>query len=462
MAIQIGVFHNGASDLPLKKTKGGIFITDGTLAQTHESAQRVLVNQVRQGILAESLGFDAFYMTEHHFQPEGAEFSPNPLLAETAIAARTKRIRLFQMANIVPWHHPIRLAEEAAMLDVISGGRLEFGIGRGYQPREAEVFGWPYGSTAQDQERNRSYFDEAVNVIIKSWTEDSFSYHGEFLSIPPSYTKWNHQGTIEFFSQPGVGRELEDVLKIGGPAPDFSPVLATTTTLREISVYPHPLQKPHPQIWQPLVSERSLRGAAQRGINPFFDTDTNKKLKQDVEVYYDEAQKHGWPDRLGRGEFKYGYDAEKNRGVGLARWVHIVDEGIGNMDRAAAGLEQQWDYYGPFGFAAAINDPDEDPYPLDMRVTMELLREKGFALFGSKEFIIDSLLSTKAYAGLEDFNIGLFFELGGFAAEEIEEQMQSFAEDIMPALRKECGGAPNLPESAVNLEAPLASVTGEG
>jgi alkanesulfonate monooxygenase SsuD/methylene tetrahydromethanopterin reductase-like flavin-dependent oxidoreductase (luciferase family) len=86
-------------------------------------------------------------MTEHHFQPEGPEFSPNPLLVEAAVAAQTKRIRLGQHANITTWWEPVRLAEQAAMLDVLSGGRLEFGIGRGYQPREAEVFGhrrcWP-------------------------------------------------------------------------------------------------------------------------------------------------------------------------------------------------------------------------------------------------------------------------------------------------------------------------------
>ena len=111
-------------------------VNDGDLAATHTSAQRTIVNQVRQGILAEQLGFDYWFQTEHHFQPEGAELSPNPLLSEGAIASRTRRIRLGQAANIVSWWHPIRIAEQAAMLDVISGGRPEFGIGRGYQPRE--------------------------------------------------------------------------------------------------------------------------------------------------------------------------------------------------------------------------------------------------------------------------------------------------------------------------------------
>src|SRR6266446_3620040 len=149
--LEIGVFHNGASDLPTITTPNGVVVNDGNLAEVHESAQRTLVNQVRQGILADRLGYNYFFMTEHHFQPEGAEFSPNPLLAETAVAAHTKRIRLGQAANIITWWHPVRIAEKAAMLDVISGGRLTFRIGRGYQPRENETFGRNYGSTIQDQ-----------------------------------------------------------------------------------------------------------------------------------------------------------------------------------------------------------------------------------------------------------------------------------------------------------------------
>src|SRR5262249_55278057 len=122
---------------------------------------RIMVDQVRQGVLAEQLGYDFYFMTEHHFQPEGPEFSPNPLMAEMAIAAQTRRIRLGQATNILTQWHPLRVAELGAMLDVISGGRVEFGVGRGYQPREVEVLGFPYGASIQDQERNWAYFQEA-------------------------------------------------------------------------------------------------------------------------------------------------------------------------------------------------------------------------------------------------------------------------------------------------------------
>ena len=454
--IEIGIFHNGASDLPAKTVPYDgteVVVNDGNLAETHKSAQRTVGNQVRQGILADRLGFDYWFQTEHHFQPEGAELSPNPLLAEAAIASQTKRIRLGQAANILTWWHPLRIAEQAAMLDVISGGRLEFGIGRGYQPRENEVFGWAYGSTIQDQERNRAYYQEAYDIIMKAWTQESMSHHGEFMSLPPSYTKWNHKQTIAYFSQPDVGRSLDQVLKLG--APDMysagNPVQATTTKLLEVPVYPQPVQKPYPQCWEPLTSPRSVQWAAERGVNGYFIVEPNSRLKKNIELYYDAAEKAGWPDRLDRGQFKYGWDAEKRRGVVTCRYIHVVDKGIGDMDRAARAMELQWDYYGPFGFAAVLAEADEPFYDLNMKVTADLLRQKEVAIHGSKQYVIDTIMKVKQDCGYDDFMFHAWFELGGFASQEIEDQMCYFAEEIMPVLHRECGRLPRT-ESSVDLD----------
>jgi hypothetical protein len=120
--LEIGLFHNGASSLPVITDKDGITFNKGSLADVHRAAQETLVNQVRQGILAEKLGFQSFWLTEHHFQPEGAEMSPNPLMVQMSVAAHTKHIRLGQAANIIVWHHPVRLAEQIALLDGSAGG----------------------------------------------------------------------------------------------------------------------------------------------------------------------------------------------------------------------------------------------------------------------------------------------------------------------------------------------------
>ncbi|MBV9373889.1 MAG: LLM class flavin-dependent oxidoreductase, partial [Alphaproteobacteria bacterium] len=115
--LEIGLFHNGASSLPITTNRDGVTFNKGTLPEVHRAAQETLVNQVRQGILAEKLGFQSFWLTEHHFQPEGVEMSPNPLMVQMSVAAHTRRIRLGQAANIIVWHHPVRLAEQIATLD---------------------------------------------------------------------------------------------------------------------------------------------------------------------------------------------------------------------------------------------------------------------------------------------------------------------------------------------------------
>src|SRR6202049_885299 len=163
--LEIGLFSNGASSLPVVTTKDGVTFNDGSLPEVHRAAQETLVNQVRQGILAEKLGFQSFWLTEHYFQPEGAEMSPNPLMVQMSVAAHTKRIRLGQAANIIVWHHPVRLAEQIALLDVISGGGVECGIGPGYQPRATGQAGRPYGSTNHDPGGKRKGVEEASTTI---------------------------------------------------------------------------------------------------------------------------------------------------------------------------------------------------------------------------------------------------------------------------------------------------------
>jgi len=439
--IEIGVFHNGASDLPVADL-GNLTLTDGNLKAVHESCQRTVLAQIRQGILAERLGYDYWFQTEHHFQPEGAEFSPNPLMTEMAIAANTKRIRLGQAANIITWHHPVRIAEQAAMVDIVSGGRLEFGIGRGYQPRENETLGKPYGSTIQDQERNRVAFEEAYEIILKCWTQPSFSHHGENFSLPPAYTRWNHAQTIAYFSRAGVERTVADVLRLGPP--DMyggpNPVVQTSTTLREISVFPQPIQKPYPQIWQPLTSPRSIQWAAEHGLNGYFIADPIKKLRPNIERFYKASEAAGWPDRLNRGSFKFGWDCERHRGVVTARYIHLLLPGADRkreLARFKHGLELQWDYYGPFGFAALLTDD------VNKRVTADMLLDHEVALFGTADEVGAAILRIKERCGYEDFMFHTWFEKGGFSAEQVEEQMQYFAEAVMPALRSACGGSPS-------------------
>jgi alkanesulfonate monooxygenase SsuD/methylene tetrahydromethanopterin reductase-like flavin-dependent oxidoreductase (luciferase family) len=315
--------------------------------------------------------------------------------------------------------------------------------------------GFPYGSSIQDQERNRAYFQEAYDLIIKAWTQPSFSHQGQFFTVPPTYTRWNHAQTIAYFSQPNVGRALEDVVRIGPPDQygGGNPVTNTTTVLKEISLFPQPVQKPYPQCWEPVASARSVEWAAAHGVNCNINAIPRTRLRRVFETYHRASERAGWPDRLNRGAFKFGWDAEKRRGLSVGPWVHILKPGDeqAQLERIDRALEMEWNYYGPFGFTAGLADADEAPYPLDMRVTGELLRQKETALVGRADEVTAALLRMKALVGAEDFLLLCHFEMPGLRGEEVEEQMSLFAEQVMPELRRACGGSPELPESTVEL-----------
>jgi alkanesulfonate monooxygenase SsuD/methylene tetrahydromethanopterin reductase-like flavin-dependent oxidoreductase (luciferase family) len=455
--IEFGLFHNGGGDLPTKYIpEEDIYLVDGTIEDVMEQSRRTIPAQVRQGILAEQLGFDAWIQTEHHFQPEGVEMSPNPLIVEAAIASRTKRIRIQQAANIISWHHPLRLAEQVAMLDIISGGRVDFGIARGYQPREAEVFGQMYGSSIQDQERNRAYFEEAYDIIIKAWTEPSFNHQGAFYSIPAPWTRWNHKITRSFFQQPGVERTSDQVLNegVGDEYGGGSPINSNTTTLRELSVVPQPLQRPHPQVFMGVGSTRSIEFAAERGINGHYPAYPSALLRKGADAYQSAAEKAGWPDMLDRGEFKYGWDCEKRRGLVVQNYFHIYDpkHGIGDKTRFDQSLRALWDFLSPFGFSALVPNADGSPRDPKQPVVAEDLYRVGTARCGTPEELCEQILETKRGAGFEDYFYVIELAFSGFEHAEIEEQMHVFAEEIMPVLRRECGGGPDRYTVEVDLD----------
>ena len=161
--------------------------------------------------LAEELGFECFWFTEHHFVLYGGPV-PNPAVIMAAAAARTSRIHVGSAISILPLHHPVQLAEDYAMVDVASGGRLEFGIGLGNAPRDLEVYGVP-----RDERRER--FEEALEIIKLAWTSERFSHQGRFWQIP------------------------------------------------EISLLPRPMQRPHPPLWAAATSVEAMQWAGRQGFN---------------------------------------------------------------------------------------------------------------------------------------------------------------------------------------------------
>ncbi len=159
---------------------------------TNEQVWKATTDYVSSAMEAERLGYDSFWTTEHHFQHEGYEVIPNGIQLSTWIAARTERLRLGTMFNVVPQWNPLRLAEDFSTLHNLSGGRAILGVGRGTVPREVLHLndkGVSIGShdnpdQAADDDRNRRVFEESMEIVRLALAEESFSYHGEFFQIP--------------------------------------------------------------------------------------------------------------------------------------------------------------------------------------------------------------------------------------------------------------------------------------
>ncbi len=145
------------------------------LCQAGRSDASVVGEHLAAGDLAEPLGFDSLFALEHHFT--GYAMSPAPTQLLAYFAGRTKRIQLGTAVIVLPWHDPVRVAEQIALLDILCGGRCLFGFGRGAASVEYEGFRIPMGEA-------RPRFVEAANVIVKALANESFEHDGEFFQIP--------------------------------------------------------------------------------------------------------------------------------------------------------------------------------------------------------------------------------------------------------------------------------------
>lgn len=154
----------------------GVFI----LAQQrgyHQSSKQVINNSIEQTVVAEQAGFDTAWYAEHHFN--NYSLSPSPLMTVAHAAAKTQRIRLGTAVCILPLYHPARFLAEVGFVDTVSNGRLDLGVGSGYQEFEFERFGVQIAESG-------AIFNEFLDVIPKGLTQKIFEHDGQYLKIPPS------------------------------------------------------------------------------------------------------------------------------------------------------------------------------------------------------------------------------------------------------------------------------------
>ncbi|MBL25770.1 MAG: hypothetical protein CMM48_17950 [Rhodospirillaceae bacterium] len=177
---------------------------------TAESHGDVFGRAVEIAQATDEMGFGSIWCAEHHFSTYG--YLSRPMMTALHLANHTKQIRVGSMVVVLPLHHPLIVAEEIATADLLSGGRLDIGLGRGYQTYEFERFG-------NDLQESRDRFDEGVDILLKAFEGKPFSYDGKYYSF------------------------------------------------EETSVYPQPVQKPRPPIWVVGQSKGSIEATLKRGFN---------------------------------------------------------------------------------------------------------------------------------------------------------------------------------------------------
>lgn len=213
--------------------KSGLVMA-GSDPDRFQAALHLLVERAQ---IADAGGMEGIAFSEQHFNVEGLpEVTTNPILFDAAIAQATSNLKVGQLGLTLTSHHPLRVAEDLAMLDHMTRGRMFCGFTRGNASRWVDTLGLPFGTASTDSDKsaadqaNLRAIQEAWAIIKLAWTSETFSYQGEFWTVPAPGVQWNYPVTATF----GQG-------------------MAADGSLEAVGIVPRPFQRPYPRIYVPLA-----------------------------------------------------------------------------------------------------------------------------------------------------------------------------------------------------------------
>ena len=358
----------------------------------------ILDNARDIAIYCDKNSWNSIWFTEHHFNHEGMESTPNPLMICTDVAARTKQIRLGQACNVITFWNPIRLAEDIAALDHLSKGRVEVGIGRGVYGREAVHMN--VEADLKDQAKNKRLFEETLTIMKKAWTEKFFSHKGEFYTYPSPNFIWQHD--------------------MSPPNEDF--IDLKTNQIKKISVIPQPYQKPHPTLWQVVDSTGSIESAAKNGINCIMWIPTVKTLKKRFEIY-----KNAKSDKEKR-------DVPMGEGISLVRDMFVAET---MQDAKKLAGEQMVDYMRWVchwrGLGNHMDPGEELPQTkgkLDL-LNYDFLHKRNM-LFGTPDYVVKKIKELQSELNLQ--NLLVWSSMPGVKHEDAMRSIKLFNDEVIPKI----------------------------
>ncbi len=343
-------------------------------------------NLVEWARTADSLGFDTMWLTEHHFQYEGYEVLPNLILFGQHLAGLTKNLRLGQMFNVVPQWNPLRLAEDFAIADIITGGRMEFGVGRGTVPREA----WPLGTvvasgdndmSAEHDRINRQIFEESLEIIKRAWTNERFSFKGEHFTLPAE-------------DIPDRGSNVDDLTLIPRPQ-------------RSIDIF------------QPVTSPETIEYVPRAGHKAVY-------WLQNADSQLDKWNKFA----------KIRDDMGKPVAPGddrcLVLNVHVGKTREAAMKKGKPGHDEFCRFLAPYGRFSSYRNPDGSKVAFDHCPSVQESIDQKIQAIGSVDDVVDTIGFWRDLLDLK--HLIIFFDFPGLTRQEMKDQLHMVAEEVMPKL----------------------------
>ena len=343
-------------------------------------------NLVEWARTADSLGFDTMWLTEHHFQYEGYEVLPNLILFGQHLASQTKNLRLGQMFNVVPQWNPLRLAEDFAIADIITGGRMEFGVGRGTVPREA----WPLGTvvasgdndmSAEHDRINRQIFEESLEIIKRAWTNERFSFKGEHFTLPAE-------------DIPDRGSNVDDLTLIPRPQ-------------RSIDIF------------QPVTSPETIEYVPRAGHKAVY-------WLQNADSQLDK-----W-NRFAKIRDDMGKPVAPGDDRCLVLNVHVGKTREAAMKKGKPGHDEFCRFLAPYGRFSSYRNPDGSKVAFDHCPSVQESIDQKIQAIGSVDDVVDTIGFWRDLLDLK--HLIIFFDFPGLTRQEMKDQLHMVAEEVMPKL----------------------------
>ncbi|MDQ6600945.1 LLM class flavin-dependent oxidoreductase [Bacillus salipaludis] len=357
----------------------------------HDEYYKVLDEAREQAVYCDENGYDSIWYTEHHFGHEGNELISNPVLMGADIAARTKNIRIGQAANVATFWHPLRLAEDVAMLDQLSKGRVEVGLARGLYGREAANLNSLADPTNQQQ--NRALFDETLEILRKAWSNRFFSHQGDIYQFPPQGLKWSHPMSPS-------SDEFMDMEK---------------GEINKIALMPRPYQKELP-IWQVIDSPTSIIAAAKNNIKGMFWMPTVQELKGRFELYREHASE------------ARGHEVALGEGIALVRDVYVAETMEQARQDAAEAVLNNYRWICHWRGLGNLMDPGEQVKQGQV-LNYEFLHPRNL-LFGTPEYVTEKIQELQKELNLQE--LLLWVNHNGLPHDKMMRSLKLFTEEVMP------------------------------